>query len=144
MSNVALKWMGGNSRLFVTRDSYGNVVPSGSWPEDEDPEWQEFKAAKPSDLLMMSLSSCAAHDVVSILQRQRQQLGGLYIEVNGTQNAVPPFEFTDIHLHFMLEGLNLDEAKVARAIDLSVDKYCSVAATIRGVATLTHSFEIQA
>ena len=142
MSNVALKWMGGNSRLFVTRDTYGNVVSCGSWPEDEDPEWQEFKAAKPSDLLMMSLSSCAAYDVVSILQRQRQQLNGLYIDVDGTQNSVPPYEFTDIHLHFKLEGEGLDPAKVARAIDLSVDKYCSVAATIRGVAKLTHTFEI--
>lgn len=143
MSNVALKWMGGNSRLFVTRDSYGNVVASGSWPEDEDPDWQEFKAAKPSDLLLMSLCSCAAHDVVSILQRQRQHLTGLYVNVDSTQNPAPPYEFTDIHLHFMLDGSELESAKVERAIALSVDKYCSVAATIRGVAKLTHSFEIQ-
>lgn len=143
MSNVALKWMGGNSRLFVTRDTFGNVVSCGSWPEEEDPGWQEFKAAKPSDLLLMSLSSCSAYDVVSILQRQRQQLQGLYINVDGKQQAEPPYAFTDIHLHFILEGSDLDAAKVARAIDLSVNKYCSVAATIRGVANLTHSFEIR-
>ncbi|MEZ4516704.1 MAG: OsmC family protein [Chloroflexota bacterium] len=104
MSNVALKWMGGQSRLFVTRDTFGNVVSCGSWPEEEDPNWQEFKAAKPSDMLLMSLSSCSAYDVVSILQRQRQNLSGLYINVDGTQNSEPPYEFTDIHLHFMLEG----------------------------------------
>lgn len=143
MSNVALKWMGANSRLFVTRDTLGNVVSCGSWPEEADPEWQEFKAAKPSDLLLMSLSSCSAHDVVSILQRQRQQLDGLYINVDGKQNPQPPYEFTEIHLHFLLEGQDLDPVKVARAIDLSIDKYCSVAATIRGVATLSHSFEIK-
>ncbi len=90
----------------------------------------------------MSLSSCAAYDVVSILQRQRQQLSGLYIDVRGTQNPEPPHEFTEVHLHLKLEGQNLEPAKVARAIDLSIDKYCSVAATIRGVATLTHSFEV--
>ncbi len=143
MSNVALKWMGGNSRLFVTRDTYGNVVSCGSWPEEADPDWQEFKAAKPSDLLLMALSSCSAYDVVAILQRQRQQLNGLYINVDGNQNPQPPYEFTDIHLHFIVEGPGLDETKVARAIDLSVNKYCSVAATIRGVATITHSFEVK-
>lgn len=143
MSNVALKWMGGNSRLFVTRDSFGNVVPTGSWPEESDPSWLEFKAAKPSDMLMMSLSSCSAYDVVSILQRQRQPLQGLYISVDGTQAAEPPYQFTDIHLHFTVEGIGLDPAKVARAIDLSVNKYCSVAATIRGVANLTTSFEVK-
>lgn len=143
MSNVALKWMGGNSRLFVTRDSFGNVVPSGSWPEESDPGWLEFKAAKPSDMLMMSLSSCSAYDVVSILQRQRQPLRGLYINVDGKQASEPPYQFTDIHLHFTVEGPGLDASKVARAIDLSVNKYCSVAATIRGVATLTTSFEVK-
>jgi putative redox protein len=135
--------MGGNSRLFVTRDSFGNVVSCGSWPEGADPGWQEFKAAKPSDLLLMSLSSCSAYDVVSILQRQRQMLTGLYINVDGTQQPEPPYAFTDIHLHFIVEGPGMEEAKVARAIDLSVNKYCSVAATIRGVATITTSFEVR-
>lgn len=141
MSNVALKWMGERSRLFVTRDTYGNVVTCGSWPDD-NPQWQEFRAAKPSDLLLMSLASCSAHDVVSILQRQRQDLIGLYIAVDGQQLPDPPYNFTNIHLHFTLEGSGLAPAKVERAIQLSVDKYCSVAATIRGVATITHSFEI--
>lgn len=142
MSNVALKWMGGNSRLFVTRDSFGNVVPSGSWPEDS-PDWMEFKAAKPSDLLLMGLSACSAHDVVSILQRQRQQLDNLYIEVEGKQEAEAPWAFTDIHLHVILEGKDLDPKKVSRAVDLAINKYCAVAATIRGVANLTHSIEIR-
>lgn len=143
MSNVALKWMGGNSRLFVTRDTFGNVVSCGSWPEEADPSWQEFKAAKPSDLLLMALSSCSAYDVVAILQRQRQDLYGLYINVDGTQNPKPPYEFTEIHLHFTVEGKNLDPVKVARAIDLSINKYCAVAATVRGVATITHDFDIR-
>lgn len=142
MSNVALKWMGGNSRLFVTRDTFGNVVPAGSWPED-NPEWKEFKAAKPSDLLLMGLSACSAHDVVSILQRQRQQLDNLYIEVDGQQAAEAPWAFTEIHLHVIVEGRNLDPGKVARAVDLAINKYCSVAATVRGVAKLTHTIEIR-
>lgn len=141
LSNVAVKWLEEGSRLFACRDSFGNMILAGSWPR-EDPAWQEWKAAKPSDLLMMSLASCAAYDVVAILERQRQHLTGLHIEVRGDQEAEPPYAFTDIHLHFALEGSNLDPVKVERAITLSVDKYCSVAATIRGVANITHSHSI--
>ncbi len=138
MSNIAVKWLEEGSRLFACRDSYGNMILSGSWPRDE-PGWQEWKAAKPSDLLLMSLASCAAHDVVAILERQRQHLTGLRIDVDGQQLPEPPWAFTDIHLNFTLEGEGLDPAKVQRAVELSVDKYCSVAATLRGVATITYS-----
>lgn len=142
MSNIALKWAGEGSQLFYGRDSFGHVLMAGSWPDD-DPNWQEWKATKPSDLLMLSLASCSAYDVVMILKRQRQELTNLYIEVDGNQASEPPYQFTDIHLHYIVEGKDLDPQKVERAIVLSQEKYCSVAATIRGVATLTHSHEIK-
>lgn len=142
MSTVALKWMEEKSRLFACRDSNGHLVMAGSWP-GEEAGWQEWKAAKPSDLLLMGLASCAAHDVVSILERQRQKLTSLRIEVDGRQLSSPPYTFTDIHLHFMLAGDNLDPLKVDRAIDLSINKYCSVAATIRGIANITYGFKVE-
>jgi putative redox protein len=142
MSDVALKWAGAGSKLFYGRDSFGHVVMAGSWPED-DPEWQEWKAIKPSDLLLLSLASCSSHDVVLILERQRQKLSNLYVQVDGKQASDPPYMFTDIHLHYTLEGEGLDPQMVEQAINLSEEKYCSVAATIRCVANLTHSFEIK-
>lgn len=143
MSNVALKWTGADSQMFVGRDSFGHVLLAGSWPQDDNEEWQEWKAIKPSDLLLLSLASCSAYDVVMILKRQRQPLENLYISVESQQAAEAPYQFTDIHLHYTVEGQGLDAAKVARAITLSEEKYCSVAATIRGVTRLTHSFEIK-
>ena len=142
MSNVAVKWTGVGSQMFIGRDTFGHVVLSGSWPSD-DPEWQEWKALKPSDLLLISLASCSAYDVVMILEKQRQKLTSLYVNVDGTQAPTPPYQFTDAHLHYILEGEDLDLQKVARAIVLSETKYCSVAATISGVTTLTHSYEIK-
>lgn len=142
MSTVAVKWMEENSRLFACRDSNGTMVMSGSWPE-EAADGQEWKAAKPADLLLMSLASCAAHEVVSILERQRQNLTGLRIDVDGRQHADPPYAFTTIHMHFIMAGLNLDPAKVERALDLSINKYCTVAATIRGNATISYGYEIE-
>ena len=143
MSNIAVKWTGKDSQMFIGRDTFGHVIMSGSWPKD-DPNWQEWKATKPSDLLLLSLASCSAYDVVMILGRQRQNLVDLYISVDGQQAAEAPYQFTDIHLHYTVEGIDLDENKVARAIELSETKYCSVAATISGVAKLSHSFEIVA
>ncbi len=140
--SIAVKWTGAESKLFIGRDTFGHVVMTGSWPSD-DPEWQEWKALKPSDLLLLSLASCSAHDVVMILERQRQDLTDLYIQVESKNAPEPPYQFTDIHLHYVVEGNHLDANKVARAIQLSEEKYCSVAATVRGVANLTHSFELK-
>jgi putative redox protein len=143
MGNIAVKWAGEGSQLFMGRDSFGHVLLSGSWPQDDNPKWQEWKGVKPSDLLLISLGSCSAYDVVMILQRQRQKITDLYISIDGTQSEDPPYEFTDIHLHYTIEGESLTPSKVDRAIQLSEERYCSVAATIRGVARLTHSFEIR-
>lgn len=141
MSNIAVKWTGQGSQMFIGRDSFGHVVVSGSWPQ-EDETWQEWKGLKPSDLLLLSLASCAAYDVVKILGRQRQQLTNLHVSVDGEQASEPPYQFTEIHQHYTVEGINLDPKKVERAIELSEEKYCSVAATIRGVARLSHSFDV--
>jgi len=143
MSKIALKWTGEGSQMFIGRDSYGHVIMAGSWPDNANGEWQEWKAVKPSDLLLLSLASCSGHDVVAILGRQRQKLTNLYIDVQGQQAAIPPYQFTDIHLHYTLEGQDLEPEKVERAITLSEEKYCSVAATIRGVARLSHSFSLK-
>ncbi len=140
--SIAVRWTGKDSQMFIGRDSFGHIAVAGSWPK-EDESWQEWKGLKPSDLLLLSLASCSAYDVVMILGRQRQKLTDLYIDVESTQQPDPPYAFTDIHLNYTLEGENLDPKKVERAIQLSEDKYCSVAATIRGVTKLTHSFEIQ-
>ena len=143
MSNVAVKWTGQDSQMFIGRDSFGHVVVSGSWPDHDNPDWQEWKALKPSDLLLISLAACSAYDVVMILGRQRQTLTHLYVSANGTQASEPPYQFTDVHLHYNIAGDSLDQKKVERAIQLSEEKYCSVAATIRSVTNITHSFEIQ-
>lgn len=143
MGQIAMKWTGEDSQLFIGRDSYGHMVVSGSWPKDADNEWIEWKASKPSDLLLLSLCACSGYDVVMILKRQRQRLTDLYITAEAQQMPEPPHAFTDIHLHYTVTGYDLEPAKVKRAIELSQDKYCSVAATIRGVAKITYAFDVK-
>jgi putative redox protein len=68
----------------------------------------------------------------------------LEITIQSEQDGDPPFHFKSIHLHFTLWDESLKEKSVDQAIRLSMEKYCSVAATIRGVADITHSFEVKA
>jgi len=97
---------------------------------------------KPSELLLVALASCTAVDVVEILAKKRTPLTSLEITSSGEQDADPPWTFRKIHLHYKLGGKNLKEKDVAQAIELSEEKYCSVAATLRGVTQITYDFEI--
>ncbi|MEO8476913.1 MAG: OsmC family protein [Actinomycetota bacterium] len=124
----------GDRLQFIAEAGYGDPFAVGGDPEGP--------GAKPSDLLSLGLAACTAYDVVVILRKQRQDLRGLTVELTSEQEEDAPFIFTAIHLHFVLTG-TIDEHKAARAIALSEDKYCSVAATIRPTVALTHSFEIR-
>jgi len=143
MGQIALRWIGENSRMFIGRDSYGRTVITGSWPKQADEQEQEWQGLKPSDLLVISLCSCSAYDVVEIMKKQRQNLTDLYITADAKQAPEPPYHFTEIHLHYIISGKNISAEKAGRAIELSQNKYCSVAATIRGVTKITHSFEVK-
>ena len=143
MAQIALKWTGEDSHLFVGRDSRGGTVVAGTWPKAEEQGGVDWRGAKPSDLLVISLAACSAYDVVEILQKQRQGLTSLYVTADAEQAPEPPWAFTHIHLHYVATGRDLDPAKIERAIKLSQEKYCSVAATIRGVTEITFDFEVR-
>jgi putative redox protein len=96
---------------------------------------------KPSDLLLLSAASCSTHDVAMILNKQRQPLQGLEVVCTGEQMPEPPFSFTNIHLHYIVKG-QCNPEKVARAIQLSEEKYCSILNTLRGTVALTSDFEL--
>jgi len=127
--------------MFVGRDSNGRVVVAGGWQKPDEAGWTEWRGAKASDLLVIALCSCSAYDVVDILQKQRVQLTGLTVTADAEQAPEPPWPFVRIHLHYTASGHDLDPQKVERAIKLSEEKYCSVAATIRGVTKISHDFE---
>jgi putative redox protein len=132
---VSMKWVGSN--LMTGADSRGTPLVTGKWI-DSEPAWTGLKS---SDLLLLSAASCSAYDIVSILKKQRQALQGLEILCTGDQEARPPYRFTHIHLHYIIKG-RLDPDKVARAIKLSEDKYCSVINTLRPSVDITSDFEI--
>jgi len=98
--------------------------------------------ARPMELFLMSLASCSAIDIILILQKQRQQIESFDITVDGkrSENEIPSV-FEKINIHFSFRG-ELDRVKVKRAIDLSLDKYCSVSAMLSPAVKITTSFVI--
>ena len=99
--------------------------------------------ARPMEMLLMGLAGCSAIDVILILQKQKQVIEDFRLKVDGfREKDATPSPFKKIHITYLLKGqLNAD--KVKRAIDLSMDKYCSATAQLRPSAEITYSFEIQ-
>lgn len=130
--SVLVKWL--EEKQFVGVDSTGHSVVISS-PADGI-------GMKPSDLLLLSLASCTAYDVVGILAKKKQTLEGLTVKVQAKQEPDPPWTFRHVHTIYRLKG-DLDERAVQRAIELSASKYCSVAATLREAAELTWEYKIE-
>jgi putative redox protein len=98
---------------------------------------------RPMELMLMSVGSCSAMDVIHILRKARQPVTDCRIRVDGTRAETDPKVFTAIHLHFVVSGEGLSEKQVARAIQLSAEKYCSASIMLRESAGITHSHEIR-
>ena len=82
-------------------------------------------ATSPVELLLLAAATCSASDVVIILKKQRVALRSLEITVRGTRREQEPRRYTAIHFAFTVSGEGVDETKARRAVDLSLEKYCS-------------------
>jgi len=97
---------------------------------------------RPMEMLLLGLGGCTAFDVVSILTKARQPISACEVEIEAERASTVPKVFTSIHIHFIVSGRDLDESRVARAVKLSADKYCSASRMLEKAATITHDFEI--
>ena len=131
-TTTTLQWLSG--KRFVGIDSTNHSVVLSSKDEGV--------GVRPSDMLLIALASCTAVDVVDILAKKRMPLDSMEIITTGEQDADPPWTFRRIHLEYRLSGRGLTDQAVKQAIQLSEEKYCSVAATVRATAEITTGFEI--
>jgi putative redox protein len=93
-------------------------------------------------MLAMALIGCSSHDVVEILQKQRQDLRGLRVTAESTQDNDPPWRFRKIHIRYQAVGKGIDLEKLGKAIQISEEKYCSVYATLKDAIEITHEYEV--
>src|SRR4051812_48516064 len=108
---------------FEAVDANGHTVKMDSSPESGGDNF----GVRPMQILLMGLAGCSAIDVISILKKQRQDVTDYKMVVNGEREAgKEPSLWEDIEIEFHLYG-DIDEDKAARAVELSLSKYCSVA-----------------
>lgn len=101
------------------------------------------QGVRPMEMLLLGVGGCSSYDVVQILKKSRQAVTGCQAVVQAKRANTVPAVFTEIHLHFKVQGQSLDECKVRRAVDLSAEKYCSASIMLaRAGVNITHSFEI--
>lgn len=97
----------------------------------------------PMQLLLAGIGGCSAIDIMNILEKQKQPLKDLQVQVNGNKQSAGTYsEFRTIHVKFIFTG-DLDESKVERAIDLSLNKYCSVSKALEKGSEITSSYKIR-
>jgi len=97
---------------------------------------------RPMELLLLGIGSCSGMDVISILKKKKQSVSGLEINVQGQKAKQYPQKFVGIDIEFVIRGKNISEEAVKRAIELSMDKYCSVKATLEGSAKIEYLYRI--
>ena len=97
---------------------------------------------RPMELLLLGIGGCSGMDIISILRKKKQDVKGLMINIKGEKADKYPKRFTDIDLEFVIKGKNISEEAVKRALDLSMNKYCSVKATLEGSAKITFTYKI--
>jgi putative redox protein len=125
-ANVEISWLNGQRYLAIDSTSHSVVL---SPPNDV--------GMKPPDLMLLSLAACSAFDVVKILQKQRATLAKLDVKVSAEQSSEAPWPFTAIHLRFELAGEGITQKRLEKAIELSMNQYCSVRASLSSDIAVT-------
>jgi len=126
---------------YAGEDFFVGVTPGGH-AQVIDIRGERSAATGPLDLLYLALGGCTGADVLSILRKKHQQVTGYRIEIRGERREEHPRSFRKFEVRHIVRGRGVSAEAVARAIELSTNKYCGVAATVRPTAEIVSSFEI--
>lgn len=100
---------------------------------------------RPMEMLLMGMGGCTSFDVMTILKKSRQNVTACEAVLKAERADAVPAVFTKIHVHFVVSGVDLKEAQVKRAVELSAEKYCSASIMLqKGGVEITHSYEMRA
>ena len=132
MQTASVKWIG--EEQFVATSPSGHAISIDSGRDSNT-------APGPMELVLMALGACTATDIMSILGKKRQKLESLEVICSGERAAEPPTVWKKLEIVYLLRG-QLEEKAVKHAIQLSEDKYCSVAAMLKKTAAVSWRYEI--
>ena len=133
-----IKWV--EEMTFVGESGSGHSVVMDGAPENGGRDL----GIRPMEMLLLGLGGCTAFDVVMILGKARQSVTDCVVEIEAARADTEPKVFTKIHVHFVVTGQDLADKQVARAVELSAEKYCSASIMLGKTAAITHDYEIVA
>ncbi len=131
-----VKWAGG--RTFIGESGTGHSILFGN----PAAEGELRPGPSPMELMLLGTGGCSSFDVIHILERGREPIEDCTVEVEADRADTDPKVFTRIHMHFTVTGRGLDPKKVERAVQLSLEKYCSASAMMAKTATITHDITV--
>lgn len=137
MIEAKVKWAGGLK--FEGTSAFGHPIATDGSKKAGGNE----DGYKPTELVLFGLAGCTGIDVVRILEKMRQELNDLEIEIQGSQPEEYPKPFNRITVKYTFTGKNLDRKKVEKAIELSEGKYCMIAQSLQGVARFDYKIELK-
>jgi len=135
-----INWLAASGMGFVAETGSGHLIVMDGAPDGGG----RNLAPRPMETVLAGTGACTAYDVVLILKRGRHDVTGCQVNVTSERADTDPKVFTRIHLHFIVSGRDVPEAAVARAIELSHDKYCSATIMLAKTAQITTSHELVA
>jgi len=133
---ATVKWL--DHMSFVGESGSGHSVVMDGAPDVGG----RNMGVRPMEMVLLGLGGCTSFDLVLILQRQRQAVADVRVEIEAQRATKVPKVFTRIHVHYVVEGRGLDTKKVERAVSMTADKYCSVSIMLSASVELSHDFEI--
>ena len=131
-----VKWVEGVT--FIGESASGHAVVMDGPPESGG----RNLGIRPMEMLLLGMGGCTAFDVVMILKKARQPVADCVVEMEAERAASDPRVFTRIHVHFVVTGSGLSDKQVARAVELSAEKYCSASIMLSKAVDITHGYEI--
>ncbi len=131
-----VKWL--DHMSFVGETESGHSIVMDGSPENGG----RNLGARPMEMLLLGMGGCTAYDVVLMLQKSRQNVHSVEVELESTRADEVPKVFTEISVHFRVQGEDLSENQVARAVKLSAEKYCSATKMLEKTAQINYSHEI--
>ena len=127
---------------YAGDDFFVAVTPSGH-AQVLDVKGERSAASGPLELLLIALGGCTGADVVSVLRKKREQVTAYRVEIRAERREEHPRSFRRFEVRHIVKGKGISEKAVADAVQLSTEKYCGVAATVRPTAEIVTSYEIQ-
>jgi putative redox protein len=131
-----VKWV--EDATFIGESGSGHAVVMDGPPDSGG----RNLGIRPMEMLLIGMGGCTAFDVVLILRKARQPVTDCVVEIEAERAETVPKVFTRIHVHFIVTGDGLSDKQVARAVQLSAEKYCSASIMLGKAAEITHDYEV--